>query len=99
MDSKLCTQAHSVSLLFIQDTGVQLILYSGMLNQLQILDYKGSSTPMGLYGPCFELIYIVSMDYEGWIGSRFTCVHKGILVIMQDCTGVSEQGLWIELID
>ena len=54
---------------------------------------------MGPYGPYSELIYLVGTDYEDQIGSRFTFVHKGILVIMQDCTGVSEQGLWIELID
>nr|CAN82286.1 hypothetical protein VITISV_028336 [Vitis vinifera] len=40
-----------------------------------------------------ELIYIVGMDYEGRIGSKFTFVHKGILVIVQGYTGVSEQGL------
>ena len=39
-----------------------------------------------------ELIYIVGMDYEGRIGSKFTFVHKGILVIVQGYTGVSEQG-------
>ena len=39
------------------------------------------------------------MGYEGRIGSKFTFVHKGILVIMQGCIGVSEQGLWIGLMD
>ena len=29
----------------------------------------------------------------------FFVVHKGILVIMQGYIGVSEQGLWIRLID
>ena len=37
-----------------------------------------------------ELIYFVGTDYEGQIGSRFTFVYKGVLVIIQDCTGVSE---------
>ena len=54
---------------------------------------------MGPNGLCSKLIYLVGIDYEGRIDSRFTFVHKGILVIMQDCTGVSEQGLQIELID
>ena len=50
-------------------------------------------------GPRSKLIYLVGMGYEGQIGSRFTFVHKGVLVIMQDCIGVSEQGIWIGLID
>ena len=54
---------------------------------------------MGPSGPCSELIYLIGIDFEGWIGSKFTYVHKGILVIMQGYIGVSEQGLWIRLID
>ena len=54
---------------------------------------------MGPYGPCFELIYLVVTNYEGWIGSMFTFVHKGVLEIMQGCIRVSEQGLWIGVID
>ena len=54
---------------------------------------------MGLSGPHSQLIYLVGMGYEGWIGSNYTFVHKGILVITQGCIGVSEQGLWIGLID
>ena len=57
------------------------------------LDYKGSGILMGPNGPRFELIYLVGMGYEGRISSRFTFVHKGVLVIMQGCTGVSKQGL------
>ena len=63
------------------------------------MDYEGSNTPMGPNGPCFELIYLVSMDYEGQISFRFTFMDKGVLVIMQGCTRVSEQGLWIGLVD
>ena len=63
------------------------------------MDYEGASTPMGPSGPHFELIYLGSMDYEVWIDFRFTFVYKGILVIMQYYTEVSEQGFWIELID
>ena len=40
---------------------------------------------MGPNGHRFELIYHGGMVYEGWIGFRFTIVHKGVLVIMQDC--------------
>ena len=54
---------------------------------------------MGPNGPRFELIYLVGLDYEGQIGSKFTYVHKSVLVITQGCTRVSEQGLWIGLID
>ena len=48
---------------------------------------------MGLNGPHSKLIYLIVMDYEGWIGYKFTFVHKGILVITQGCIRVSEQGL------
>ena len=35
---------------------------------------------MGRSDPRFELIYLIDMDYEGWIDSRFTFVHKSVLV-------------------
>ena len=54
---------------------------------------------MGPSGPCSEPIYLVDTSYEGWISSKFIFVLKGILVTMQGCTGVSEQSLWIGLID
>ena len=57
------------------------------------MDSEGASTPMGHSGPRSELIYLVGMDYEDQIDFRFTFVQKGVLVIMQDCIGVSEQGL------
>ena len=41
----------------------------------------------------------VGIDYEGQISSRLTFVLKGVLVIMQGYTKVSEQGLQIGLID
>ena len=47
----------------------------------------------------FKLIYYDDTVYEGWIDSKFTLMHKGILVIMQSCIGDSEQGLWIRQID
>ena len=63
------------------------------------LDYEGASIPIGPSDPHSELIYLVDMGYEGRISSRFTFVHKSILVITQSCIGVSEQDLWIGLID
>ena len=54
---------------------------------------------MGPNGPYSKLIYLVDMDYEGQISFKFTFVHKNVLVIMEGCVGVSEQGLWIGLID
>ena len=53
---------------------------------------------MGPNGPFFEL-YTLLAQIMRVIDSRFTFVHKGILIITQGCIGVSEQGLLIELID
>ena len=50
---------------------------------------------MGPNGHRSKLIYLVGMDYEGQIDSKFTFVHKGVLIITQGCIKVSEQGLWI----
>ena len=55
------------------------------------LDYEGASIPIGPNGPRYELIYLVGMGNEGWIDSRFTFVHKGVLVIMQGYIRISEQ--------
>ena len=63
------------------------------------MDYEGASILVCLNGLRSELIYLVSMGYEGQIGFRFTFMDKGVLVIMQGCTRVSEQGLWIGLVD
>ena len=54
------------------------------------LDSKGTNIPMRPSGPYSELIDLVGIGYEGQIDSRFTIVHKGVLVIMQGCTKVSE---------
>ena len=75
-----------------------MILYSGMLKTLE-LDYEGANIPIGPNSPYSELIYLVGMGYGGWIGFRFTFVHKVVLVITQGCTRISGQGLWIGLID
>ena len=50
---------------------------------------------MGPSGPYFELIYHDSKIYEGWIGSKFTFLHKGVLGITQGCIGDHEQSLKI----
>ena len=63
------------------------------------LDYEGASISIGPSDPHSKLMYLIGMDYEGRVGFRFTFVHKSVLVIMQGCIGVSEQGLWIRLID
>ena len=63
------------------------------------MDYEGASIPMGPNGLRSKLIYFVGMSYEGRIDFKFTFVHKGVLVITQGCIGVSEQVLWIGLID
>ena len=57
------------------------------------MDYKETSTSMVPNGPCYELIYHDDIVYKGWIGSKFTLVHKGVLVIMQGYIRDSEQGL------
>ena len=48
---------------------------------------------MGPNGPHSKLIYLVGMGYEDRIGSKFTFVHRGVLVITHSYIGVSEQGL------
>ena len=61
--------------------------------------FEGANTSIGPSGLHSELIYLVGTNYEGEIDSRFTFVHKGVLVIMQGCIRVSEQGLSIGLTD
>ena len=54
---------------------------------------------MGLSGPHSELIFFDDTVYEGWMSFQFTFVHKGVLVITQCYTRISEWYVWIELID
>ena len=54
---------------------------------------------MGPSSTYSKLIYLIGMGYKGRISSRFTFVHKGILIITYDCIRVSDLGLWIGLID
>ena len=93
MDSRSQTRELSVSLLFIEDTGIQLVLYSGMLNQLYNWILK---EPILLWVPVVPVLSsytLIGIDYEGRIGSRFIFVHTGVLVIMQGCVRISEQDL------
>ena len=50
--------------------------------RIKALQYEGSNTPMGPSGPRSKFIYHDDTVYEGWIGSWFILVHKGVLVIM-----------------
>ena len=50
------------------------------------LDFEGVSTSMSFSGLDSKLIYYDDTIYESWIGSRFTLLHKGVLVITQGCT-------------
>ena len=62
------------------------------------LDFEEANTPMGPNGPHSELIYHDDTIYDGW-SSKFTLIHKSVLVIMQGNTKDSEKGLQIGLID
>ena len=46
-----------------------------------IIDFEEVSTLMCPNDPYFELIYHDDMIYEGCIDSKFTLMHKGILII------------------
>ena len=51
---------------------------------------KEANTLMGPNGPRSKLIFFDDMIYEGWMGFQFTFMYKGVLVIMQGCTRISE---------
>ena len=99
MDSR--SQTRVLSVFFVIYIGYRSLVDSLQCNVESTLklDYEGVSIPISPCGPHYELIYLVGMGNEGWIDSRFTFVDKGILEIMQGYIGVSEQGLWIRLID
>ena len=46
---------------------------------------------MGPNGSHSELYTMIGIIYEGWIGSKFTLVHKSVLVITQGYIGDNEQ--------
>ena len=46
------------------------------------IGFWGVNILMGPNGPCSKLIYLVGTSYKGWIDSRLTFVHKGVLIIM-----------------
>ena len=56
------------------------------------MDYEGTNIPMSPNGPYSKLVYLFGMGYKGRIDSKFTFMHKGVLIIMQGCIGLSEQG-------
>ena len=65
------------------------IRYSSAVDSLQWdveltseLDYEKANTPIGPSGYRSELIFYVDTIYKGQIGSRFTFVREGILLIM-----------------
>ena len=62
-------------------------------------DYEETNTHMDSYGSHSELIFLDDTIYEGWMDFQFTFVYKGVLVIMEGCTGISEWYIWIQLID
>ena len=64
-----------------------------MLNQLQNWIMKELVPLWVLMMPALSSYTLLACtNYDDLIDSRFTFVHKGILVIMHDCIGVSEQG-------
>ena len=65
-----------------------MILYSGMLNQLQNCIMRELVLLWVVVVPVLS-----SYTLLAWINSRFTFVHKGLLVITQGWTSVSEQDL------
>ena len=79
MDSRLQTKLH----LTIIYMGYQSVVDSLQWNveSTSKLDYESVNTPMDLNGPYSKIIYHDSMVFQGWIGSKFTLLHKGILVI------------------
>ena len=57
-----------------------------MLNQLQNWILREPILLWVLVVLALSSLCLVGIDYKGQIGSKFTFVHKGVLVIMQDCT-------------
>ena len=46
-----------------------------------------------------ELTFLSGMVIEGYLGSMFICVHKGILANTHGCTRAREWSFHIELIN
>ena len=63
-----------------------------MLNQVYNW-IEGFNTLMSPNYPRSKLIYHDGMIYEGWIGFRFTLVHKGYFGNYARLLGDGEQGL------
>ena len=50
-------------------------------------------------GPRFELIFLIGTTYEGWMDFQLSFVHKGVLLITQDCIEISDWYLQTGLVD
>ena len=57
------------------------------------LDSEGANTPMSPNGSHSKFIYHDDIVYESWIDFRFIPMHKGVLVITQDCIDDNKQYL------
>ena len=53
---------------------------------------------MGLNSSCWSSYSLVTL-FEGYLGSLFIYVYKGVLVDMQGCTIAYEWSFWIGLIN
>ena len=84
MDSRSLTQTLSCCYLHKVWSVVVCLLWN--VESTLELDCDEASTPLGLNGPYFELIYYDDRVYECWIDFRLIIVHKGVLVILQGCT-------------
>ena len=92
-EAKLCL----IIIYIVYQSGINCLQWN--VESTSELDFERVGTPMGFNGPHSEHIYHDDTIYKGWIGSKFTIMHKDVLVITQDCIGDSEQILWIGLID
>ena len=81
-DSRLCTWAFFYCYLHKVLDRVQLILFSGILNQLQNWIMRELEILWVLVVPTLSsYIYHNDTVYEGWIDSKFILMHNFILVI------------------
>ena len=76
MDNRSQTQELGVSLLIYIEYWCSVDSLQQDVESNLELDYEGASIPIGPSGPCSKLIYLVGMDYEGQIGSRFTFMQR-----------------------
>ena len=72
-NSKSQTRALNVSLLFTQSIGMQLIICSGVLNQLQNQILRELVLSYGSQWFLLNFIYINDTIYKGWISIMYKC--------------------------